>query len=278
VASAVAQDHERLDIIVVDDGSTDRRSLNVLDAIAAKDWGRPVRILRQDNRYLGAARNNGARATHAAYVAFCDDDDVLTLDYVSTLVDTAVQCGAAAVVTALLNREVDQDGEFRTDLVDPIWAFLDGAVEVGTIWNTFGGAGMLVRRDVLQAVGGFHERRGVGHEDWDLLTRFAIAGHAVLAVPRPLYHYRIRPGSMVRTTSQYGNMEPVLDGYRARVPDFVGGWPALIRGQHLHLEEQRQELVWLHAEHERLAVELERRTRYLELLRSHGVAVPLPPS
>ena len=277
VASAVAQTHELLEIVVIDDGSTDPASLEVLDAIEAKDWGRPVRVVRQDNRYLGAARNAAARLATTDYVAFCDDDDVLVEDYIATLLDTAVRTGAGAVVNALLNREVDADGEFRTDRIDPVWVFLDGAIDVGTIWNTFGGAAMLVRRDVLFAVGGFHERRGLGHEDWDLLIRFALAGHEVLCVPRPLYHYRIRPGSMVRTTSQYENMAPVLESYQALLPGPLRGWPAFVRGQHLHLEQQREELDWLHGERARLSAELERRTRYLDVLRDEGAAVPASP-
>jgi glycosyltransferase involved in cell wall biosynthesis len=249
----------------------------VLDEIEGTDWGRPLRVVRQDNRYLGAARNAGARAATTAYVAYCDDDDVLEPDFVSTLVGTADRAGATAVVSALLNREVDEAGELRAEGLDPVWVFLDGAVEVGTIWNTFGGAGMLVRRDALLDIGGFHERRGVGHEDWDLLARLALAGHAVIGVPRPLYHYRIRPGSMIRVTSQYQNMLPVLDGYRAQLPEALQGWPALVRGQQLHIEQQRAELEWMHGDRVRLEEEVERRTRYLEVLRAQGGPVPSPP-
>lgn len=273
VASAVAQTHERLDIVIVDDGSTDPESLAALDVVEDKDWGRPVRVLREPNRYLGAARNTGARATDAEFVAFCDDDDVLDPEFVAVLVDTAVRTGAAAVVSALRNREVGEDGELRDGLVDPVWTFLDGATELGTIWNTFGGAGMLVRRDVLLDAEGFHEQAGVGHEDWDLLARLALDGHDVLSVPRALYDYRIRPGSMIRTTSQHRNVGRVNSSYAARLPDPVRGWPALVRGQHLVIEHQRAELERLQGEVDSLAIELERRTRFLEVLRDRGLGV-----
>lgn len=268
VASAVGQTHERLEVVVVDDGSTDPSSLEALDDVEAKDWGRPVRVVRQDNRYLGAARNVGIRSTDARYVAFCDDDDILEPDYVETLLTTARRSGAAAVATALRNRAVDDAGDFRDDVDDPVWVFLDGNLDVGIVWNTFGGAGMLVDRQVLLDAGGFHEHHGIGHEDWDLLLRLALAGHDVLAVPRPLYQYRILPTSMVRVTSQFANMVPLFASYAAGLPPTLQRWPVLVRGLHLHLDEARHELGDLRAENDRLLVELERRTRYIELLRT----------
>lgn len=266
VASAVGQQGAAVEVVVVDDGSTDPASLAALADVESEPWARPVRVLRQANRYLGAARNTGIAATDAPYVAFCDDDDVLEPDFVATLLGVAERTGAAAVVCSLRNREVDDGGEFVDGVLDPVWVFLDGAVEIGTVWNAFGGAGMLVRRDALLEVGGFHEQRGVGHEDWDVLARLVLAGHRVASVPAPLYQYRIRPGSMIRTTSQYRNAMLVCDSYAAVLPAALRGWPALVRGQHVLLDELRAEVGRLRGEVEALAIEVERRNRLLETL------------
>lgn len=265
VGSAAAQGHADIEIVVVDDGSTDPASIAALDKVAAQDWGRPLRVVRQENRYLGAARNAGVAATTAPYVAFCDDDDMLDERFVATLLEVAVRTGAAAVSCSLLNRDADR-WEGTDAGLDPVWVFLDAAVDIGTVWNTFGGAGMLVRRDALEAIGGFHEHRGIGHEDWDLLARLALEDQTVVSVPQPLYRYRIRPGSMIRTTSQYANAGVVNAAYASHLPRPLARWSALVRGQHLLLEERQRELEFLHTEVGRLTVELERRTRYLELL------------
>ena len=66
--SAVAQTHRPLEIIVVDDGSPD-------DVAAVTAQFPTVRLVRQPNRGLAAARNAGLRASSGDYVAFLDDDD-----------------------------------------------------------------------------------------------------------------------------------------------------------------------------------------------------------
>ena len=61
---------DTLEIVVVDDGSTDR------SAEIAEGYGPPVRVLRQENRGAAGAANTGIRAARAELVAFCDSDDL----------------------------------------------------------------------------------------------------------------------------------------------------------------------------------------------------------
>jgi len=80
VDSALAQDFSDVEVIVVDDGSTDGTGL-----ILSK-YGEKIRVLRQDNRGAAVARNAGAAIAHGEYLAFLDADDwwredMLTLTY-----------------------------------------------------------------------------------------------------------------------------------------------------------------------------------------------------
>jgi hypothetical protein len=71
----------------------------------------------------------------------------------------------------------------------------------------------LVRRRLLEELGGFTEDFGIGHEDFELFAKAALAGYRVLSVPEPLFWYRIAENSMLR-----GRIEPDADTLRSARP------------------------------------------------------------
>lgn len=227
--SVVLQDHPNLEIVVVDDGTRDREAVRRLAELVAQPWGRPISLVRQDNRYLGAARNTGVRNARADLIAFVDDDDVLEAHYVSTLLTALLATGAGAATSALVNH-ADDGSDLASSSGWP-FVFPGDAVQLAPIWNTVGGAGCLVRREAWEAAGGFHTRHGVGHEDWTLLVSIALSGRPVVGVPEPLYRYRTRRTSMLRSTSRYRNMQPVLDAFTPHLPAALRAWPELLHGQ-----------------------------------------------
>lgn len=227
--SVVAQDYPNIEIVVVDDGTPDEEVVRELSALLAEPWGWPITFIRQENGYLGAARNAGVAAAQGQWVAFVDDDDILEPEYVSTLM-TAARCTGASAVSSVLVTYPD-DGSYLSRSRGTPFVFVGDAPQLCASWNTVGGAGCLVAKEAWEAVEGFHTRHGVGHEDWTLLLSIALTGRRVVAVPEPLYRYRIRATSMIRTTSRYRNMRPVFDAYSKHLPDQLQSWSELIHGQ-----------------------------------------------
>ena len=206
----------------------------------------PLTIVRQDNAYLGAARNAGVRAGRGDYLAFLDDDDLAAPEYVSALARAALLTGADAVSCAFETIDETHEGLPRAQDANGVWVFLGGPVSYAPFINVLGGAGMLVRRAMFEKVGGFHERFGVGHEDWQFLVKIALAGGRVVAVPDPLYRYRYRVGSMLRSSSAYENARVVNEMYVDALPDELGDWPTLLRGFHERILRADAELHRLH--------------------------------
>jgi glycogen(starch) synthase len=179
------------DLIVVDDGSNDPRTLEVLSAL-----GPDVRVVRSDNRGLSAARNLGARSTSADVLLFIDADDLLDREFVAT-------------AWTVLERHGD------VGAVAP-WAEVFGAVEVlccvpvphfplllhqNLVLSSVG----LIRRAAYEAAGGFKEAMTYGYEDWQLWISLLDAGWGMLRVPLPLMKYRVRPDSMLRAIGDRAN-------------------------------------------------------------------------
>ncbi len=88
IKSVIEQSYKNIEIILVDDGSTDN-SGNICDTFARKD--NRVRVIHKKNSGVSAARNTGINASEGEYICFIDSDDYITEDYVKHMYDVAVK-------------------------------------------------------------------------------------------------------------------------------------------------------------------------------------------
>lgn len=93
--TVIHQDYKNLEIILVDDGSTDN-SGNKVDEWAKKD--NRIVPLHQRNQGLSAARNTGLDNSHGAWIVFIDSDDYVSENYVSVLLRTAEKDNSDLVI------------------------------------------------------------------------------------------------------------------------------------------------------------------------------------
>lgn len=216
LASLGQQDYPNLEVVLVDDGSTQTDAIAYLDSLECEFGARKWQIIRQPNRYLGAARNTAIAAASGDYVMFMDDDNLAAPGEIRTFVQAAMASGAD-VLTCFLN-------VFQSAAPAPehppvyIWPFLGGALGPGLIRNVFGDANAIVRRDVFDRVGGFTEDFGVGCEDWEFLARATLRGLRVEVVPEPLVLYRQSSQGMLQSTSQRANRMRALRPYLNLLP------------------------------------------------------------
>ena len=204
VASVFAQTFDGWEIVLVDDGSTDPRTIGLLDELAK--WPR-VRLVRQENRGLSAARNAGMAISSAEFLVPLDADDELTPPYLEEMVMAlAPQTGAAfAHCWARLIGAVNAVWVPRP--YNRYWQRLSNGV-IGCV---------LLRRAAWEAVGGYDETMRRGHEDWDMWLRLETAGWSQVRVNQPLFRYR-KHGVSMSVVSEAG-FEAGLAELRSRHPD-----------------------------------------------------------
>lgn len=94
--SVLNQTHGNLEIILVDDGSTDRSGI-IADECAKKD--KRVKVIHKDNGGVSAARNSGLEIASGEFVCFADSDDILEKDYVEYLLNLCIQNNAEIALT-----------------------------------------------------------------------------------------------------------------------------------------------------------------------------------
>ncbi len=206
-------------VIVVDDGSRSEATARALAGLEARHAGLGLRLIRQDNRYLGATRNAGIRAAQTEFVVLLDDDNVAFPGMVKTL-RRAIRHSGADIVTCGIRHFHDATGRPHEGMAarGADHFFSGGPLLLGAIHNCFGDASGIYRRTLFARIGHFHEQHGVSFEDWQLHLRAAAAGLELLSLPEPLVWYRVRPDSMLRSTRRYDNarvIASVVDGMPA---------------------------------------------------------------
>ena len=168
LASVLGQTLTCFEVIVVDDGSTDRTS-ELVEQIARKD-GR-VRILRQKNAGVAEARNRGISESAGEWIAPLDADDLWTPDYLERKVQHAQKAGDGVGVVYSWSTRIDVEG---LSLPGVSAASVRGKVLSTLLCHNFLGNGSctLIRKSALESVGGY-DRRLSPTEDWDLYLRLA---------------------------------------------------------------------------------------------------------
>jgi len=209
------QTYKHFEVIVVDDGSERRETLAALDALEPEFAKRNWSIIRQPNRYPGAARNAAARRARGEFLVFMDDDNYAKPHELETFV-AAAQTSGADIVTCFL--DVFRGPDVPKGKPIHRWSFIGGSLGVGLVRNCFGDTNSLIRASVYRALGGMTEDYGVGCEDWEFFAKAVVKGYRLSVVPDALVWYRASPHGVQSTTSSHANRLRALRPYMAASP------------------------------------------------------------
>lgn len=204
VASGLAQTRTPSEVVVVDDGSTDERSVAVLRELAGLDG---VTVLRQPNSGVSAARNAG--------LAHLTTDLAVVLDGDDTLEPTFVERTSALVLAD--PRTVAASSWLRLHGAVDALARPTGGHAVDFLHQNACPAAVTLRRAGWERCGGYREEMRQGLEDWDFFLSLLADGDRIAIVQEPLIRYRTTPASsnirsMSHRLSLYGEL---VDRHRA---------------------------------------------------------------
>jgi glycosyltransferase involved in cell wall biosynthesis len=188
-----------IDLIVVDDGSTDERTRREMDGLQAQG----IKVIWQENKGLAAARNAGILASRGEYIFPLDADDRLR----SGWIDDGIRILDANPQIGIVYGDAECFGTRRT-----------GRWRVGPfdqnhlLDQNYIHASALYRRSVWEQNGGYDGTMPVqGLEDWDFWLGAVEHGWQFAYVPEVFFDYRQTQGSMITRAS----------GFEAQIEEFI---------------------------------------------------------
>lgn len=235
VESIMAQIYTNLEILLVDDGSTDG-SGEICDEYACRDSR--IRVIHQENQGLSAARNVGLDQAAGEYVAFVDSDDAVLPDFIETLYDLMGRYQADIAACAYMRGEMEEHKRLKPERVG---YRIDTDRRVKEVcmtseqmlrqwhgkykkWETIA-CNKLYRKQILSG----SDRNGkirfpIGRRHEDVLTSHLIVANAsrIVLTTRKLYLYRTREGSITTQTMTAERRRENLHAQRERMAFFKG--------------------------------------------------------
>ena len=196
IESILAQTYRNIEVIIVNDGSTDQSLAVISDLICSHH---NIKVINQKNQGLSVARNTGIDAATGKYIAFVDADDKIKPDFVSSLYQIADKTGADIVRGSFRDfngnipkgwvPDFNVPTNYGTIVLDQ---FLSSNISF-VVWSS------IYRLDFINSN---HIRftPGILFEDADFTIRAYMLAKLVATSPEPNYAYRInRPGSILTT-------------------------------------------------------------------------------
>lgn len=217
--SAVNQTYRNIEIVVINDGSTDSSS-DICEEWARKDAR--IKVIHQENGGLSVARNTGIEYAKGQYICFLDSDDYLVPDCCEKIIKSFLQYNIDMVSFGFFR---DQDYALQEDTQRPtgvlcaceaLDCLLRGRID-SYVWTC------AYRREIFEDIR-FPEGRNF--EDIGTMYRLILAASNILFMENKLYYYRYRRNSISDRISNKSCVD-LFVMRKTRYDDIRKEWPEL---------------------------------------------------
>ncbi len=193
INSILAQSFQDFELIIVDDGSTDG-SLKVLREFAEQDAR--IKLFEQSNQGVAIARNLALRHSKGRYIAVMDSDDIALPDRLQIqkdYLDTHPDIDAIGSQWLMLDKDGNRIG-IDYHATDPLTIN-------ALMYNHYAlhHPTTMIRRNAMEAIGGYNEEHGRLCVDYDLFMRMQCNGSLFANLPKVLFAWRLIPSSITHS-------------------------------------------------------------------------------
>jgi len=185
--SIAACNEQFFDLIIVNDGSTDKETNEMLIRLSEQGY----HVIFQENKGLGGARNAGILASETEYILPLDADNKLLPSYIEKGIKVLEEHPEVSVVYGNAKLFGDKQGELIPGPFNLQRLMLGNYID----------ACALVRKSALEKAGMYDRMKIMGYEDWDLWLRIAFSGGQFHYINETLFEYRVRHDSMMKSVN-----------------------------------------------------------------------------
>lgn len=217
INSVLVQSYKNIEIIVINDGSTDEKTVSLLNKICHP----AVKVIHISNGGVSKARNVGISQSSGDYILPLDSDDWIDESFIE-------------IAVAILNKDntleivgsgVEYFGDFSSKEMLPLYSPKHHLLQ-NLFFNT-----SLFRKNSFQKINGYDESLLTGWEDWDFYLRLISKSKQVYIIPEFLYHYRIKKVSRnamiineIKQKLEQQFFKKHLEKYLIHFPEPINEW------------------------------------------------------
>ena len=185
VQSVQVQTYKNIEIIIVNDGSTDKYTLDIFEKLSGN-----VKIINQENRGLPSARNSGIKIADGKYILPLDSDDYLLPNFIDKALKKIENEKETHVVFSNLYMFGDREGILIRNFNFFVQLFTNQLPYC-----------LFFEKKVWDDVGGYDENMKIGYEDWEFNIRLSKNGYYPSKIDEALFYYSVSSKGMLKSQS-----------------------------------------------------------------------------
>ena len=206
IESVLNQTYKNIEIIVVNDGSTNNETLEYLQTLDTEK----IKLINQENSGVSHARNQGIEIAQGEYISFIDSDDWVDTNYFEKLYD-AITRHDADIACSTIIRKRPRHQKYRVHYTkEKVYSFLQEKIDVCNIPKCCYTCSKLYKTTLVK---NYRFTEGVYFEDVLWLPQILKDSYKLVTVPDTNYYYRVNNNSIVKTLPSKKKQE---DSYNSK--------------------------------------------------------------